>query len=38
MKSEACVNDIELPSVLWHCWLDIRKNIQPIKITDEMQA
>jgi len=22
----------ELPSVLWHCWLGIRKSIQPVKI------
>ena len=21
-----------VPSVLWHCWLDVRKSIQPVKI------
>ena len=23
---------LALPSVLWHCWLDVRKSIQPAKI------
>jgi len=23
----------ELPSVLWHCWLGIRKSIQPVKMS-----
>jgi len=23
---------INKPSVLWHCWLGVRKSIQPIKI------
>ena len=28
-----CVNRrLQLPSVLWHCWLGIRKSIQPVKI------
>jgi len=27
----------ELPSVLWHCWLGIRKSIWPVKkLSDEM--
>ena len=26
------VRQIHLPSVLWHCWLGIRKNIEPVKI------
>ena len=26
-----------LPSVLWHCWLGVRKSIQPVKKSDEVQ-
>ena len=25
-----------LPSVHWHCWLDVRKNIRPVKMSDEV--
>ena len=25
-----------LPSVLWHCWLGVRKSIWPVKLSDEV--
>ena len=25
-----------MPSVLWHCWLGIRKSIRPVKLSDEV--
>jgi len=27
-----CIVSVILPSVLWHCWLGVRKNIWPVKI------
>ena len=27
-----CLHYFDLPSVLWHCWLGIRKSIRPVKI------
>ena len=29
-------SDSVLPSLLWHCWLGIRKSIRPVKLSDEM--
>jgi len=25
-----------VPSVLWHCWLGVRKSIRPVKLSDEV--
>ena len=25
-----------LPSVLWHCWLGVKKSIRPVKMSDEV--
>ena len=30
--NSVCLQCIELPSVLWHCWLGVRKSIWPVKI------
>ena len=27
-----CLRVVYMPSVLWHCWLDVRKSIRPVKI------
>jgi len=29
---------LTLPSVLWHCWLGIRKSTRPVKLSDEVLA
>ena len=31
-KYSLTYTEIKLPSVLWHCWLGIRKSIRPVKI------
>jgi len=30
-----CIFDL-LPSVLWHCWLGVKKSIQPVKLSDNV--
>jgi len=31
MIFEQTLKTQNLPSVLWHCWLDVRKSIRPVK-------
>ena len=30
------IHSFILPSVFWHCWLGVRKSIQPVKFSDEV--
>ena len=39
VKATTMIMIITIASVLWHCWLGIRKSIQPVKkLSDEVQV
>jgi len=31
-SSSSSINRLKMPSVLWHCWLGVRKSIRPVKV------
>ena len=39
IKIQRCIVSVSqsvLPSVFWHCWVGMRKSIQPVKLSDKM--